>query len=454
VLARTLPDVRAPRSGMVLTHALIMPLLELIQFRNLKPLFGRLIISIDQAVVPAGFNLDADGSQPEDAPDLVGAANALTTRGSGPVVRLGTEGFEALVTSLWSYFWPEVRATFGFRLSFGPTDVVENPAPALVCTPGTLSARWTRYRVLKDGDKLASISAGLLAGAVDPEPLLAFAREIGADLRRLAELPLLERAHMLVSGEDRFDDVLAAVRLVESLTPDPLAGTAAKTAIAARLAAHLASATPGQILTMRNLLLSGFPATPDLWREIERWLAAQRFVPADDASMTLMVASAFSGDAAVEPWRKAVGRGMAAAARVDAPDLPSAVWRWISAQPDHVDATFRLLPTERPVELRLASATPKKLAPALADPVLKLSLARRWLAAHGAVLSAIDDPIGAARRQIAVDGNMADATGIKCPLQRTWRTDDLGCRAASKRRNLEGSSRTRRRPRHGPSRVG
>ena len=429
VLARTFADVGATRSGMVLTHALIMPVAELVQFRNLEPLFGRLIRSIDQAEVPAGFNLDEDGEKPEDSHDLICAANALTSRGSGPVVRLGTEGFEALVTSLWANIWPEARATFGFRLSFGPADVVESPTPALVCTPVALSARWSRYRVLNDADgrNPASTSAGLLAGAVDPTPLLTFAREIGANLRDFADLRLLERAHMLISRNGGFDDVLTTVRLVERLSPDPSEGSDAKAAIAARLAAQIASATPVQVLAMRNLSLSGFSETPNIWLEIERWLAAQQFEPADDASMTSMIASAVSDGAAVGTWRIAIARGMATAARVDAPGLPRAVWRWIRAHPDLLDATFGLLPTERPVELRVASQTPKRMATPLADSVLQWSRVRQWLALHGAVLSAIDDPIEAARRQIAVDGNAGDAAGIRFALRSATPAQLLEC---------------------------
>ncbi|MGH8493118.1 MAG: effector-associated domain EAD1-containing protein [Moraxellaceae bacterium] len=273
----------------------------------------------------------------------------------------------------------------------------------------------------------ASSSAGLLVGSVDSASLLGFAREIGADLRRLSDLPLLEHAHMLLSGEDELDNVLAAVRLIEKLSPVPLIGGDVKKAVATRLTAHIATATPRQILALRNLSLTGFPSVPDLWQEVESWFTSRYFALADDPPMMQIVSATTSRDTAVEAWLNVVGRGMTAAARVDSSELPNAVWRWIFKQPDLLDAIFELLPTEQPVELRIASATPEKMPPPLAETIVLKSLARKWSAMHGAVLSAIADPISAAHRQIAIDANEASTTGIKFALRLASSAQLLDC---------------------------
>lgn len=429
VLARTFADLTAPRSGMVLTHALIVPTAELIQFRNLESLFGRLIRAADQAVILEGFDVQDDQGRPTEAADLIGAANALTSQGTGPVVRLGTQGFEALVASLWANLWPEVRVTFSFRLSFGPTDIVEDPSPLIVCTPVALAARWTRYRIVSqaEGQEPASATANVIAGKLDPTPLKAFAREIGAKPRSLADLQLIEQAHFLLSGVGLFDDILAVIRLIERLSPDPSAGIDAKKAIADRLSKSVALATPDQILALRNLILSGFPKVPNLWKAVEFWLASRQYEPADDASLTTMIASAINSATAVESWRAAVHRGIEGAARSDGLALSRAIWRWVAARSDLLSAFFGLLPTDHSVEVRVASVTPAKITPTAADPILKIALARRWFAVHGAVLSASDDPIGAIRRQIEVDHDVADTTGIRLALRAATPTQVLKC---------------------------
>ncbi|WP_415766457.1 effector-associated domain EAD1-containing protein [Pseudomonas sp. ZB1P45] len=418
VIARTFIDTSAPRSGMVLSHALIMPLTELIEFQNLNSLFGRLVTSIDQVITPVGFSLEKDELLPESSIDLIGAANALTGRGSGPVVRLGTEGFELLAASIWASLWPEARANFGFRLSFGPADIVENAVPTLVCTPVSLAARWSRFRVLNGEDQVpASTSAEFLAGIADPKPILEFGQEIGADIQHLSQLPFLEQAHKTLSRTVGLDDFLTAIRLVEKLSPDSMKGCEKKKVIAVGLTAHVSSARPGQILSMRNLRLSGFPVIPELWQEVESWLTARHFDQGDDELMGQMIASATNRDAAVESWRVAVGQGIAAAARVDAQYFPRALWRWIRVRPELLDAIFVLLPTERSVELLVASSTPEKLSSSLGTALLQQLLARSWLAVHGAVLSALDCPTEAVRRQIKIDVSVADKTGIEFALR-------------------------------------
>jgi hypothetical protein len=316
VLARTFLDVGASRSGMVRSHALIMPTSELIRFRNINGLLDRLGLSIEDGLSPSGFDVVEDSSLPPPADDLLGAANALMSRGTGLVVRFGVAGFERLVASLWANLWPEIRAGFFFRLSFAPQDIVEDQPPLIVCTPATLTARWSQHRIVKVTEaSVNSASAGIVAGVLNADPLLSFGRKIGVDLRWLADLPLLERAHKLVSGQDTFADLVAAVRLIDKLSPNASAGDDAKRAIADRLASSVASASADEILALRNLSLSGFPAVPNVWNEVERWFANHELLQDEDHALVTMLSDAGDNRAAVATWRNAISMGVAKAAR-------------------------------------------------------------------------------------------------------------------------------------------
>jgi len=154
VLARTFLDSSASRNGMVLTHALIVSLDDMCEVGNLAVLFGSLAPSVtDCPSSVATLELNAAGGIHAPAADLIGTANALAAQGLSPVVRLGVEGFECLVDSLWRNLCPTLRRTFAFRLSFGPNDVIEQPTPALVCTPEQLQARWTKHRIVTPDDQ-------------------------------------------------------------------------------------------------------------------------------------------------------------------------------------------------------------------------------------------------------------------------------------------------------------
>jgi hypothetical protein len=133
VLAKTFLDPSASRGGMVLSHALIVCLDDVCDLGSLAPLFGLLATAVNEFPISiTTLDLQLAGSHEPHAPDLVGAANALATQLLLPVVSVGVPGFEGLVDALWQNLSPEMRRSFAFRLSFGPTDLVEQPLPTIV----------------------------------------------------------------------------------------------------------------------------------------------------------------------------------------------------------------------------------------------------------------------------------------------------------------------------------
>ncbi|CAG2160945.1 hypothetical protein LMG26411_07881 [Cupriavidus numazuensis] len=270
ILARTFLDSTASRGGMVVTHALIVSLDEMCEVGSLAALFTLLAPSAAECPNSVEtLELGAATCIHAPAADLIGAANALTAQGLAPVVRLGVEGFELLVDSLWRNLWPALRRTFAFRLSFGPNDVVEQPAPALVCTPEQLQARWTKHRIVKPDDKSPeSESAEILCGQRDVQPILALAEELGLEVHTLKELSRLERLHTLYSGEDSFDSLLAAIRLADGLSNQPTLGANIKETLIGRFTALIPAAGCKQLLPMRNLALAGFANTQSLWKPL------------------------------------------------------------------------------------------------------------------------------------------------------------------------------------------
>ena len=363
VLARTFLDSSASRGGMVLTHALIVGLDDMCKVGSLTALFGWLAPSaIDCPGSVARLELDTAVSIHAPATDLIGTANALTTQELAPVVRLGIEGFEYLVDSLWRSLWPGLRRTFAFRLSFGPNDVVEQPAPVIVCTPEQLQARWTKHRIVKPDDQTPdSEFARLLCGQRDVEPIRALAEGLGLEIRTLKELSRLERLHALLSGGESFDDLLAATRLADGLSNQQKLGASIKNKLIDRFTALIPGAGCKNLLQMRNLALSGFANTRSLWLAVELLVSSLGFTPEDDSDLIEMLAALVDEDLAVPPWRAAVKTGISTAARRENPNISRAIWRWA----EHSQAAFAvalgILPADAAAELRLAGEAPRKL---------------------------------------------------------------------------------------------
>lgn len=394
VLARTFLDSSASRGGMVLTHALIVSLDDMCEVGSLAALFGWLALSVaDCPGSVATLELDTARSIHATATDLIGTANALTAQGPTPVVRLGVEGFEHLVDSLWRNLWPALRRTFAFRLSFGPNDVVEQPTPALVCTPDQLQARWTKHRIIKPDDQTPdSESAGILCGQRDVQPILALAEELGFEVDTLKGLSRLERLHTLLFGSESFDDLLAAIRLVDGLSNQPTLGASIKDKLIGRFTALIPGAGCKQLLPMRNLALSSFANTRSLWSAVELLVSNLGFASTDDIDLMAMVAASVDEDLALPPWRAAVAGGLSTAARRDKPVISQAIWRWAERSQAAFAAAIGTLPADAAVEQRLAEEVPRMLHVTTPADLLSPLLKKRWLTAYGAALASTLPP--------------------------------------------------------------
>lgn len=428
VLARTFLDSSASRGGMVLTHALIISMDEMCEVGSLAKLFGRLAPSathFPDSVLP--LELDITCSVHPSAADLVGTANALTARGFAPVVRLGVDGFEHLVDSLWVNLWPAIRRTFAFRLSFGPNDVVEQPTPALVCTPEQLRARWTKHRIVTPEDQTpVSESAGILCGRRDVKPILVLAKDLGLEVHTVKELDRFERL-LTLSGGESFDDLLGAIRLADGLSNQPTLGASIKDKLIGRLTALIPGAGCKQLLLMRNLALSGFTNTQSLWAAVELRTSNLESAPADDSDLTEMVIASADGNLALPPWRAAVTAGLSTAARRDKPFIFQALWRWAEGTQAAFAVAVGALPVDAAIEKRLAEEVPRKLHVIASGDLLSPLLKKCWLTAYGAVLASTQSPLDAAEQQLKVDRDPDHSAGLRSALRYASPLQTLEC---------------------------
>lgn len=419
VLARTFLDSGASRGGMVLTHALIVSLDSICEIKSLTTLFGLLAHSVIDCVGSvAPLELDIADTWHAPAADLIGAANALTSEGHGPVVRVGVNGFELLVDSLWKNLLPTLRRTFAFRLSFGPNDVVEHPAPMLICTPEQLQARWTKHRIVQPDDRTASSkSARILSGQLDIQPILGLAVDLGLEIHTLRELGRLERLHTLLSDGESFDDLLAAIRLVDGISNQPLLGASIKDNLIARSTALIPSAGCKQLLTMRNLELSGFVNTQSLWSAVELLVSTLGFALVDDSDSMKLLMAAVDKNLAVPSWRAAVTAGLTSAAHRDTSPIFEAIWRWAECSEAAFAAAVSALPSNGVVEQRFTENTPRNLRAPNPDALLLPLLEKRWLEAYGAVLASMLPPVEATGQQLNVDKDPHYIAGLQSALR-------------------------------------
>jgi hypothetical protein len=420
ILARTFADPNASRTGLVLTHAVVAPLREMSALNDLRPLLALLIQTPHAPMMLESREVTDAGEPPPRTNDLDSTAEALTTRGTGPVVRLGTEGFEELVVSLWFRFWPELRANFSFRLSFGPSDWRDKDTPSLVCSPHSLSSRWSGYRVVGQCSLTnPSTVAALLIDRTAAESVLIFAREIGARLDGLGNLPLLQRAHELwVAPEPSLENCVTLMRLMEGLSPNPNSGEVIKRELVRRAAARLGNAAVEQVYRLRNLRMAGFQTASALWAALASWMAKNELPRSDDMALLTILGDAMSDSSAVREWQDSILHGIKAAAQTESSLFAQAFWRWADLNPAALSDLAIHLPDAGYLETRLVDAAPRETKRETGATLMTLAVSKSWWHLHGTAAGASLPPAEALLSQLAVNPAAITPSAIKAALRR------------------------------------
>ncbi|MCG7324651.1 effector-associated domain EAD1-containing protein [Achromobacter sp. ACRQX] len=420
VVSRTFSDPSVGRSGMVVTHALICDLDEIAAMDDLRPLLAHLITSFDAgptAVEP--LEVTSVPGMPPATLDLVDAARALVSGGSGPVVRIGSDGFENLMVALWGRLWPTLRAKLYFRLSFGPKDVIEKPEPTIVCTPASLVGRWQQQqRIVGRSGCERRRAAGMIDDSTNGAELLEFRDRIGAKLDDFKEFHLLEQAHdMLSATPDNVARVVSAARLIERLSPNPTCGEAEKRIIVERLIQALPAAQPSEILTLRNLALRGLGTSGLVWQAIEAWFERNDYLPSDDAEMVAILSDALIGEDAIVPWREAVTRGLDRSALAAGGKFAAGFWRWAKSEARVSSPLIALVARGRDGLEALEAAAPTELDVATAKLIMATAAKQGFFRLHAIAAGASMSPADAARAQSAVEPGV-DATAMRLAMRR------------------------------------
>ncbi|MEI4951178.1 effector-associated domain EAD1-containing protein [Aeromonas caviae] len=417
VLARTFADPHATRAGMVISHALIAPLDEIVTTDNLKSLFENLIVTPETPGTLTTLDIQRSAEPPTDAIDLTATAESLVTRGVGPTVKIGIDGFEDLIVALWFRLWPDLRANFSFRLSFGPHDIVDNPPPVLVCTPSTLEARWTGRNIISvSGSKNIPRAAAILCDSTEANPILQFADEVGICVDRFTHLQMLVSAYELSSTPD-FEACTATIRLVDTLSPDPTVGTVGKEKLIRKLCSQMCDVGIAGVLQLRNLKIIGFHGAERIWESLRARVATYRLEEVDDRTFLHTISDALSAEAII-PWCEAILSGITASACSTSSTFPLAFWRWAHIQPSTLTKLFEHLPSDHDLEARLSQVVPREIKTSVGNTVMTLARAKRWLRLHGAAAGACFEPRDAVRQQLIIDTELTHLDGIKAALRR------------------------------------
>ena len=183
MLSRTFHDTAASRGGMVFSHMPSwLPWTNWCRSRTCNLFCDSWPLQTDNAPTPPRCDSPARKRPLPHAIDLVDAANALAAaREPSPSYGSAITGSTISLSPLWVHLPPEIRRGFAFRLSFGPTDLVEQPMPATgmhsPCHRGDAGPEHPVIRTATPREP-DSLAAAILSGRARSSPLIEFMQQM------------------------------------------------------------------------------------------------------------------------------------------------------------------------------------------------------------------------------------------------------------------------------------
>lgn len=425
VVARTFPDPTATRSGMVLTHAVLVPLSLMGAVNNLTTVV-KLLPDVFQkpelvhCPVISHQVLIADtkgGVAADPVPPFFAALVRKAT--SKPVVWLGQDGFEEAIIWLWAGLWPAARLTFSFRLSFGPDDI-SGLVPTAVSTPLGAAGRWHSFPLVsqesmtpetnqrsemrqKRQDIAFAQAEQLLLRQEATEKLRSFVERFttcGLPIEKIADAAL--SFHYLSLLQPNEDEVKATVRLLSQLAPNLEDAVDDKELAIGHLLDAVRNGTAKSVHSLRNLNLAPFAQHVIVEQEVELWAEKKALDTQPKADLSAIFASVYTAPQSDLPqvwWSRALSSGLqkrlAKLSQSDARTL-WAVWTL------NLQTIRPCAEAMRPsADLVLAKTCPRELSSELRSEIVDVASHNVWTQTLGTAAS-VGDPVSGAQDLIAL----------------------------------------------------
>ncbi len=423
VLARITLDSTASRGGMVFSHAIFIPIDEVGEIADLRPLVDVLTFSHEETdkkkLEPVEFNLsDLKSAPPASTDSIVGISNALVSSGKLPVIYCGEDNFDNKIILLWGNLWPALRRQLAFRLTFSPRDLESDDGLSVTFSPPQLVSRWGGYQVVKSDSQLQanSLASELVCGLSSAEPLRQFMEGIGTDVNGFKKIRLLAHAYEYANAKDqKFDSLTSAIRIIgEQIAPSLDVGVSFKAKLLSEFVATFEfELTPEKLLRLRNLSLASFPSYNMVWCAVSEWLACHEFAPVHDENTLRNLREAQDLSAEQSNWNNAVSNGVLHAIVGSNPSIYLAIWRWFENDWETANKLVEIAtPKTVKIEEKLANAAPTSLLVETSKNILRLSHAQQWWILYGTVLASSVAPYDAIRKQLEVDSVENNNAGL------------------------------------------
>lgn len=409
----TFPDKKAPRSGMVFTHALIIQLNDLDYINDLETIFHYFISAIPSerseltALSIEVFSL-RDNKSSETFPEYIQQTVEKLISFEFPVIFCGClETFKNTLTSIWSGLPFSFRIKFSFTAGFS-TSNLDNTKTIVHFQKSLNSILKNQIFISDDSDKAVNITSDvekyLLQSSIN-NSFESFLADLKINLIDWPVLSLCVKAFQLFSKLNLSitkDELKLLIRNVAKISDNPTEGISIKNEIISKLIEYISTGVDQNIKSLRNLPLEAFDQGIRIVSELIRISIKKEFQNESTFNVDSIADLCLLANRAdlSNWWCNAVESTFHEINEDNDSKVIGNIWELLAYSTDSLVAFIPFIPVKRENETLLIKYIPQSLPENIAKTLVSEIKKRKWFLLHAYLLLKYNSPKNAIVLQI------------------------------------------------------
>ncbi len=434
VFSKTFPDPQATRSGMVLTHVLIVDLSTLESIKDLKLILELLISEVPAErtnLLPIELNVKhSDQSYGLRQPIFIQKALSSFIKGNLPILFTGDlSSFEEILKVLWNSPIGGFRGQLKFRASFSPNDIESSNDLTIVFIQSELLPKWNTNKLIRGEEndiiEISSPTEALFLGKQKENPLYDFLKIIGAnfdDLNSYIQGNILFEDYVDLNNRDDPDLIRRDLRILSKLSPNKSLGASVKEEFVEKYNSLINSGLESNVKGLRNIFWRAYIDGEKKGRNlvnaiIDKAIRDSKF---KHIEMLSEVSTTAVNGTNKTWWHKAIVDSFEKNVLKAEETIQKSIWKLLLLSKDSSKSIFSFIPSNKDSETLLIQYLPKDVPTEIGKTVLLELQKRNWNLLHAEILLKLYKPVEAVEKQFPIEDLMSydESRGLKLILKK------------------------------------
>ena len=433
IFTKTFPDPHASRSGMVVTHVLIMDTESLQELNYLQSILNLLISEVPikrDNLEPLEITIGHSNQIHEKVqPIYIQKSLSSFIKGKLPILFTGDlESFVAILQKLWNSPISAFRKQLKFRASFSPNDIDSSNDLTIVFIQSELLSRWKTSQLISgdenDLTEITSNTEALFLGRQKENPLYDFLETLGANLGDL---------NTYTQGDNLYTDYIALnnlsdpdllrrdLRIIAKLSPKKNFGNAIKTKFLEKYNEVIHSGLESNVRGLRNILWDSFDQGEEIGKNLVKAIIDSAI--SDSHFKHIEMLSEVSSISVNEPnktwWHKASIDAFILNIFKTEEIVQKSIWKLILFSKDSSKSILSLITFSKGSESLLIKYLPKEIPVEVGKYILLELQKRKWYLLHAGILLKLYKPTEPVIKQLTFERSLSfdESIGVSLILK-------------------------------------